>query len=41
VHSDLTYIDIAVAVTAVIIVAYLVVRRRRSINMAGSADSPR
>ena len=41
VHSDLTYIDVAVAVIAVVFVAYLLVRRRRSINMAGSADSPR
>jgi membrane protein DedA with SNARE-associated domain len=41
VHSDLTYIDIAVAVIAVIVVAYLLVRHRRSINMAEGADTPR
>jgi membrane protein DedA with SNARE-associated domain len=41
VHSDLTYVDIAVAVIAVLVVAYLLIRRRRSINMARSADSPR
>jgi membrane protein DedA with SNARE-associated domain len=40
-HSDLTYIDIVVAVVAVLVVAYLLVRHRRSISMARSADSPR
>ena len=40
-HSDLTYVDIVVAVAAVLVVAYFLVRHRRSINMAGSADSSR
>ena len=39
-HSDLTYIDIAVAVLAVIVVAYLLVRHRRSINMAEQCRFP-
>jgi hypothetical protein len=38
---DLTYIDVAVGVAVVLLAAYLPVRRRRSISMAGSADSPR
>lgn len=41
VHSDLTYVDVAVAVVAVLFVAFLLIRRRRSISMAGSADSTR
>ena len=41
VHNDLTYIDVAVGVAFVLLVAYLLVRRRRSISMAGGADSPR
>ena len=40
-HNDLPYIDVAVGVAVVLLVAYLLVRRRRSISMAGSADSPR
>ena len=41
VHGDLTYIDVAVGVTGVLFVGFLLIRHRRSISMAGSADSPR
>ena len=41
VHSDLAYVDVAVGVAAVLFVAFLLIRRRRSISMAGSADSTR
>ncbi len=41
VHHDFVYVDVAVGVAIVLLVAFLVIRRRRSINMAGSADSTR
>jgi membrane protein DedA with SNARE-associated domain len=41
VHHDFVYVDIVVAVAVVLVAVYLLVRRRRSITMAGSADSSR
>jgi membrane protein DedA with SNARE-associated domain len=41
VHHDFVYVDVLIGVAVVMVVVYLVVRRRRSINMAGSADSTR
>jgi membrane protein DedA with SNARE-associated domain len=41
VHHDFIYVDVAIGVAIVLGVVYFVIRRRRSINMAGSADSTR
>ncbi len=40
-RHDLQYVEIAVAAAVVLFVAFLIVRRRRSITMAGNADTPR
>jgi membrane protein DedA with SNARE-associated domain len=39
-HSDLEYVEVAIVLVIVAIVAYAVLRRRRSINMPGSAADP-
>jgi membrane protein DedA with SNARE-associated domain len=41
VHHDFVYVDVLIGVAIVMLVVYFVVRRRRSINMTGSADSTR
>jgi membrane protein DedA with SNARE-associated domain len=41
VHHDFVWIDVVIGVAVVLVVAFLVVRRRRSISMARSADSSR
>jgi membrane protein DedA with SNARE-associated domain len=41
VHHDFVYVDVLVVVAVVGFAAVLVIRRRRSITMAGSADSTR
>ena len=40
-RHDLQYVEIAVVAAVVIFVASLMIRHRRSINMAGNADPPR
>jgi membrane protein DedA with SNARE-associated domain len=40
-RHDLQYVEFAVAAAAVLFVAFLLVRHRRSINMAGNVDPPR
>jgi membrane protein DedA with SNARE-associated domain len=41
VHHDFVYVDVVIGVAIVLGIVYFVIRRRRSINMARNADSPR
>jgi membrane protein DedA with SNARE-associated domain len=41
VHHDFVYVDVLVVLAVVVFAAVLVIRRRRSITMTGSADSTR
>jgi len=41
VHSDFVFVDLAVVLAVAGLAGYLLIRRRRSITMARSADSPR
>jgi membrane protein DedA with SNARE-associated domain len=41
VHHDFVYVDVLVVLAVAVLAAVLVIRRRRSITMAGNADSPR
>ncbi len=40
-RHDLQYVEIAVAAAVVLVLVVLLVRHRRSFNMAGNADPPR
>ena len=41
VHHDFVYVDVLVVLAVVALAAFLLIRRRRSITIHGSADSPR